>query len=112
MNKDSKLLAEAYDRTSRGMRPITSNYIYFIDSDDLYQAEDGAAFKLIGKKVEALKMLPKLDVQGWDVVKIAVGEDIAELTSQRIDMQHQSDRWFVVDDSFPADHSHKALISK
>jgi hypothetical protein len=108
MNKQSDyaLLAETYGQIASRVQPITGKYIFFIDDNELYRVdENGSAYELVGTIGDAPKVR-------WNLVKVVVGEDILELAPHLLKgVTGRRDTWYVVDDSFPTGHAHKALVS-
>lgn len=90
----------------RSYRPVMSDYIYFLDDQELYL--NRPSYKRLGGPEELSKAL----VSAWKKVRVAVGEDIHDIVpGNDIDLGTQSDKWFVVDETFPRDHSFPALLS-
>lgn len=91
-------------------KKVTSEYIYFLDDEELYRNEPN--YERIGGP-EALFHVTRDEVKkGWKKARLAVGEDIHEvIPGNKIDLGKESDVWFIVDKSFPKDHSSPALIS-
>ena len=98
-----EIIEEAENMT---YRPVMSDYIYFLDDQELYLIKP--SYRRLGGPEELSKALAR----GWKKVRVAVGQDIHELIPRNdIDLGTQSDKWFVVDERFPRDHSFPALLS-
>jgi hypothetical protein len=93
---------------TKSYRPVMSDYIYFVDDQEMYLNKEGVGFRRLGGSDQ----LGIVNARGWKKVRVAVGEDISELVpGNDIDLGTQSDRWFVVDNTFPQDRSFVALVA-
>jgi hypothetical protein len=93
---------------NKSYRPVMSEYIYFVDDQEMYLNKEGAGYRRLGGPDQ----LGIVNARGWKKVRVAVGENISELVpGNDIDLGTQSDRWFVVDNTFPKDHSFDALVA-
>ena len=107
-SKDQQLLEEAYGKVAKGssMTPVDSKYIYFTDEKEFFRVHP---YKLILPEDPEMNNISK-DKNDWNDVHVAVGEDIKELGYG--DESIVNDQWYIVDNSFPMDHKHRAFISK
>lgn len=106
MDRDSHLLFEAYGKSRVSYTPVNSDYIYFLDDQELYQTNP---MKRIGTGEKYLK---QAFPNGYKKVRVTVGEEIHDVVpGNNIDLGTQSDKLFVVDDTFPEESSFPALIS-
>lgn len=106
MDKDSRLLFEAYGKSKLSYTPVNSDYIYFLDDEELYQTNP---MKRLGTGEKYLK---QAFPNGYKKVRVSIGEEIHDVVpGNNIDLGTQSDKLFVVDDTFPEESSFPALIS-
>jgi len=106
--RDDELIAEAYGKASKMPQPVHSSFIFFPEDNEVYLNDPHPGrYKRLG---DALVM--SHHGSGWTRVRVATGEDVAELTGAEIDLGRDGHRWFVVDHSFPHEQSFPALVSK
>ena len=111
-SKDQQLLEEAYKnvryknvRYKKGPQPVKGNYILFKDEGEVFSLNP---YELKHQGVHDLNELEELypESSGKSWIKVAVGEDMNEFPNYNV----QPDKWYVVDDSFPPDHTHEAIV--
>jgi hypothetical protein len=105
--KDQQLLEEAYGkvRYAKGPQPVKGNYIFFKDGGEVYSLNP---YELKHQGIKDLNELDELypEAAGKGMVKVAVGEDMNEFPNYSV----TPDKWYEVEDSFPADHSQEAIV--
>jgi hypothetical protein len=95
------------------VQECTSEYIYFIEDDELYL--NSVSYEVIADSPVDAQDLARKPVKGWRRVKLALGEDLNEV-SVRPEYEDQS--WYIVDSMMgvklkgPVDvQKYEALIS-
>jgi hypothetical protein len=127
LRRDERLLMEAYSsihNNKRDYKPVDKQFIYFPDQDAVYlnPKDSHNAGYHIGDGAWARK---ELDLDAWEKVKVAVGEDIVsvkEILPMSLDRppewlknipyidEEEQWRWYFVPDVFPKEHSFEAYI--
>ena len=75
------------------MKPIecTSDFIYFIDDDELYS--NRVSYEVIADPPVDAQDLAQQLVNGWYKVELALGEDLREVDARS---DYQPDTWYIV----------------
>ena len=125
LRRDERLLMEAYSsiHNKRDYKPVDKQFIYFPDQDAVFLNSDNrAAGQYLGNGAWARK---ELDLDAWEKVKVAVGEDIVSVKEvlpmsldrppewlKKIPYIDEEEQWrfFFVPDVFPIEHSYEAYI--
>ena len=74
----------------------TSDFIYFIDDDELYS--NRVSYELIANSPVDAQDIAQKRVGGWYKVELALGEDLNEL----VPGDYEDDSWYIVGGQGPA----------
>jgi hypothetical protein len=91
----------------------TSDFIYFVENDELYS--NRVNYEVIARSPVDAQDLAQQRVQGWRRVKLALGEDLNEVSARP---EYEDESWYIVDSMMgvklkgPVDvQKYEALIS-
>ena len=91
----------------------TSDFIYFVEDDELYL--NSVSYEVIADSPVDAQDLARKPVEGWRRVKLALGEDLNEVSARA---EYEPDSWYIVDSMMgvklkgPVDvQKYEALIS-
>jgi hypothetical protein len=104
MNKDSRLLAEAYLNTNSKpvlITPERAKYILFPEEYEMYSLDPY-------EQVVLKDAFNDRDVAKWIPCNVVIGEDLQDLDTSVTDVNTIG--WYVAGPSIPADHIHRALV--